>query len=160
MDNTCCTSNNSPQTPTNNSSHTKNQQKQIIGMFLPALFSFILLILGIYFDQYNTPSWFSSWVRIIWYTIAYLPVGLPVIKEAYNSMWQKDFFSEFFLMSLATLGAFAISEFPEGVAVMLFYTVGENFQSLAVAKAKKNIKNLLDQRPDEVTIVTPNEPQL
>src|SRR5690606_26813354 len=64
-----------------------------------------------------------------------------------------NFFSEFFLMGIATLGAFAIGEYPEAVAVMLFYTVGEIFQSLAVTRAKGNIKALLDQRPDQVTVI-------
>src|SRR5690606_40764387 len=64
-----------------------------------------------------------------------------------------DVFSEFFLMGIATIGAFAIGEYPEGVAVMLFYAVGETFQGLAVARARGNIKALLDQRPDEVTVV-------
>ncbi len=65
-------------------------------------------------------------------------------------------FSEFFLMSIATIGAFIIGEYPEGVAVMLFYSVGEVFQTLAVSRAKSNIKALLDQRPDEVTILENN----
>src|SRR5690606_31056670 len=70
------------------------------------------------------------------------------------------FFSEFFLMSIATVGAFAIGEYPEGVAVMLFYSVGEVFQTMAVQRAKHNIKSLLDQRPDEVTILENNVPKL
>ena len=60
-------------------------------------------------------------------------------------------------MSIATIGAFAIGEFPEGVAVMLFYSIGEVFQTLAVKRAKANIKSLLDQRPDEVTILENNQ---
>jgi Cation transport ATPase len=75
------------------------------------------------------------------------------MKEAFHSIRYSDFFSEFLLMSIATTGAFAIGEYPEGVAVMLFYSVGEVFQSMAVQKAKSNIKTLLDQRPDEVTIL-------
>jgi Cd2+/Zn2+-exporting ATPase len=59
-------------------------------------------------------------------------------------------------MSIATLGAFSIGEYPEGVAVMLFYAVGELFQTMAVKRAKANIKTLLDQRPDEVTILQDN----
>lgn len=85
--------------------------------------------------------------------LAYLPVGLPVIKEAMHSIRYSDFFSEFFLMTIATVGAFAIGEYPEAVAVMLFYSVGEVFQSMAVNRAKGNIKTLLDQRPDEVTVL-------
>jgi Cd2+/Zn2+-exporting ATPase len=67
----------------------------------------------------------------------------PVLKDAYKSIIKGDVFSEFFLMSIATIGAFAIGEYPEGVAVMLFYAVGEVFQSMAVTRAKGNIKALL-----------------
>lgn len=70
-----------------------------------------------------------------------------------HSIRYSDFFSEFFLMTIATVGAFAIGEYPEAVAVMLFYSVGEVFQSMAVNRAKGNIKTLLDQRPDEVTVL-------
>ncbi|OXB25061.1 cadmium-translocating P-type ATPase [Flavobacterium tructae] len=125
-------------------------------MFLPAIISFVLLLIGIGFDQYFEQNWFSGPVRIAWYVIAYLPVGFPVLKEAYESIRKGDVFSEFFLMSIATIGAFAIGEFPEGVAVMLFYTIGENFQGLAVSRAKSNIKSLLDQRPDEVSVLENN----
>ncbi|WP_374172541.1 heavy metal translocating P-type ATPase [Flavobacterium tructae] len=125
-------------------------------MFLPAIISFVLLLIGIGFDQYFEQNWFSGPVRIAWYVIAYLPVGFPVLREAYESIRKGDVFSEFFLMSIATIGAFAIGEFPEGVAVMLFYTIGENFQGLAVSRAKSNIKSLLDQRPDEVSVLENN----
>ena len=90
---------------------------------------------------------------------AYAPVGLPVIKEAIESIVKGDVFSEFLLMTIATVGAFVIAEYPEGVAVMLFYAVGETFQTLAVTRAKSNIKALLDQRPDEVTILENNIPK-
>jgi Cd2+/Zn2+-exporting ATPase len=125
-------------------------------MFLPAIISFVLLMVAIGFDNYFPQSWFTGWVRIIWYVVAYAPVGFPVIKEAFVAIKKGEIFSEFLLMSIATIGAFAIAEFPEGVAVMLFYAVGEVFQTLAVQRAKANIKALLDQRPDEVTILENN----
>jgi len=128
-------------------------------MFLPAIISFSLLLIGIALDYYIKPAWFSGWVRLVWYLIAYVPVGLPVLKEAYESITKGDVFSEFFLMGIATVGAFAIGEYPEGVAVMLFYSVGEVFQAMAVTRAKRNIKSLLDQRPDEVTILKDGQPQ-
>lgn len=126
--------------------------KSTFMLFLPAIISLLLLLTGIGFDNYFSQPWFSGWVRTAWYVIGYIPVGLPVIKEAVESIRYKDFFSEFFLMTIATLGAFAIGEYPEAVAVMLFYAVGEAFQTMAVSRAKGNIKNLLDQRPDEVTV--------
>ncbi len=131
----------------------------VFKMFQPALVSLVLLLAGIAMDSWFTQTWFTDWVRLIWYVVAYIPVGLPVIKKAIQSIRKGGVFSEFFLMSIATIGAFAIGEYPEGVAVMLFYTVGEAFQSLAVSRAKANIKSLLDQRPDEATVLRNNEPQ-
>ena len=126
-------------------------------MFLPAIISLVLLLIAIAFDNWFPQSWFRGWVRIIWYIVAYAPVGLPVLKEAIQSIGKGEVFSEFLLMSIATIGAFAIGEYPEAVAVMLFYAVGEVFQTLAVKRAKANIKTLLDQRPDEVTILENNQ---
>ncbi|ACU07581.1 Lead, cadmium, zinc and mercury transporting ATPase [Flavobacteriaceae bacterium 3519-10] len=135
------------------------QGKSAFQLFLPAMISFVILIAGLAMDYLIPQSWFSDWVRIGWYAAAYLPVGLPVLKEAIESIRKADVFSEFFLMSIATTGAFAIGEYPEGVAVMLFYSVGEVFQTLAVQRAKGNIAQLLDQRPDEVTLLVDNRPQ-
>lgn len=128
-------------------------------MFLPAFISLVLLLTAIAFDNWFPQSWFTGWVRIIWYVVAYAPVGLPVIKEAFESISKGEIFSEFLLICIATIGAFAIGEYPEAVAVMLFYAVGEVFQTLAVKRAKANIKTLLDQRPDEVTILENNQPK-
>jgi Cd2+/Zn2+-exporting ATPase len=137
----------------------ENSNQTTLQMFLPALISFALLIVAIAFDYYVKPNWFIGGVRILWYAVAYIPVGFPVMKEAFESIRKGEIFSEFLLMTIATVGAFLISEYPEGVAVMLFYAVGEVFQTLAVKRAKANIKTLLDQRPDEVTILENNQPK-
>ena len=107
----------------------------IFQLFLPAILSFALLLLGIFLDYILKPDWFSGWIRLTLYLIAYIPVGIPVLKEAWKSIIHGDVFSEFFLMGIATVGAFSIGEYPEGVAVMLFYSVGEVFQAMAVTKA-------------------------
>ena len=120
--------------------------------YLPAIFSFVMLMLGITFDYFELFPIFKGWIRIIWYLVAYVPVGFPVIKEGWKSIKNSDFFTEFLLMSIATIGAFAIGEYPEGVAVMLFYSVGELFQNAAVNRAKGNIKALLDVRPKEALV--------
>ena len=133
-------------------SHSSPEEVSNFKTYLPAIFSFVMLITGIAVEYFDTFPFFRGWVRIIWYTIAYIPVGFPVIKEGWNSIRNGDFFTEYFLMSIATLGAFAIGEYPEGVAVMLFYAVGELFQSAAVNQAKGNIKALLDARPDEALV--------
>ena len=115
--------------------------------------SYILLISGIIMNALELPFFREGYFSLIWYVVAYLPVGLPVMKEAWESMKDKDYFSEFTLMFVATLGAFYIGEYPEGVAVMLFYSVGELFQEKAVDKAKRNIGALLDVRPEEAAVV-------
>ncbi len=115
--------------------------------------SFILLMSGIIMNALELPFFREGYFSLIWYVVAYLPVGLPVMKEAWESMKDKDYFSEFTLMFVATLGAFYIGEYPEGVAVMLFYSVGELFQEKAVDKAKRNIGALLDVRPEEAAVV-------
>ena len=133
-----------------------HKSESTLRMFVPAILSFIALLVAIILDNYFPQTWFTGWVRIAWYSVAYIPVGFPVLKEALESIRKGEIFSEFLLMSIATIGAFAIGQYPEGVAVMLFYAIGEIFQSLAVKRAKANIKSLLDQRPDEVTILENN----
>jgi Cd2+/Zn2+-exporting ATPase len=123
--------------------------------WLPAIASFVVLIAGIALDNWikPTPSWFTGWVRFIWYLVAYIPVGLPVVIKGIKTAIKGDVFTEFFLMSVATIGAFYIGEYPEGVAVMLFYAVGELFQDAAVNRAKRSIKALLDVRPDSADVL-------
>ena len=132
----------------------------LVKLFAPAVISFVLLAIGLVLQYWLKPTWFTEIPKIILYTLAYIPVGFPVLKEAWFSIIKGSFFSEFFLMTIATVGAFAIGEYPEGVAVMLFYSVGEVFQIMAVQRAKGNIKSLLDQRPDEVTILENDMPKV
>lgn len=136
-------------------SHSDPESVGKFKTYLPAIFSFTMLIIGIAMDYFNV-AFFKDWIRIVWYAVAYLPVGFPVMKEGWNSIINGDFFTEFLLMSIATIGAFAIGEYPEGVAVMLFYAVGELFQNAAVNKAKSNIKALLDVRPNEALVYRDN----
>ena len=119
--------------------------------YIPGIFSFVMLVSGIALDYFEV-DFFQDHVRLVWYIVAYLPVGLPVMKEGWESIRQGAVFTEFLLMTIATLGAFALGEYPEGVAVMLFYAVGELFQHAAVDKAKGNIKALLDVRPNEALV--------
>ncbi|WP_100076447.1 heavy metal translocating P-type ATPase [Chryseobacterium camelliae] len=164
----CCST--KPKETHNHSEHTGHDHdhdhshdtvgKSPLQMFMPALISFAILLSGIALDHFLHPQWFSGWVRLVWYLIAYIPVGFPVLKEAWQSIRHGDVFSEFFLMGVATVGAFAIGEYPEGVAVMLFYSVGEVFQAMAVTRATTNIKSLLDQRPDEVVVIRDSRTQI
>ena len=120
--------------------------------YVPAIASLVLLLVAIAFDQLSIP-FFEGYLRLGWYLLAYIPVAWPVIKEAYATIAKGDIFTEFLLMALATIGAFALGEYPEAVAVMLFYSIGELFQGAAVNRAKNNIKALLDVRPDIATVL-------
>ncbi len=134
-------------------SHSAQQQERSSWKkYLPSIVSFTMLTVGIILDHFVTNTFFTGYIRLGWYILAYLPVGVPVMKEAWGTIIHKDFFNEFTLMVIATLGAFFIGEYPEAVGVMLFYSVGELFQASAVNKAKSNIKALLDIRPDTATV--------
>lgn len=130
-----------------------NSENAAWKQYLPAIISFSMLMIGIALDNYIKQDFFKGYIRLIWYVAAYLPVGFPVMKEAFETLKKGAFFTEFTLMCVATLGAFAIGEYPEGVAVMLFYAIGELFQSAAVNRAKSNIKALLDVRPNFANIL-------
>lgn len=95
-------------------------------------------------------------IKIAIYVIAYLVVGFEVLKEAIENIFKGEVFDENFLMAIATIGAFAIGEYPEAVAVMLFYQVGETFQEYAVDNSKKSIENLMNIRPDFANVLREN----
>ena len=107
----------------------------------------------------------NEWINNTIYMIAYIIVGLEIIKKAVRNIRRGKIFDENFLMTVATIGAFLIGEFPEAVAVMLFYQIGELFQSYAVDKSRKSIASLMDIRPDfanverngKITKVSPEE---
>lgn len=126
---------------------------------LPLIFSFVILLimLGLEFGFDYKPDFP---IDLIIYAIAWLLAGYNVLKLAFLKARRFDFFNEFFLMSVATIGAFAIGSYSEGVAVMVFYSIGEWFQDAAVSRAKRNIKALLDIRPDEVTVLRDGKAQV
>ncbi len=110
----------------------------------------------------------NEWLQIALFIISYIIVGGDVVKRAVKNIFKGQVFDENFLMSIATIGAFFIGEYPEGVAVILFYQVGELFQSYAVGKSRKSIASLMDIRPDyanvkkgdELVKVDPDEVQI
>lgn len=130
-----------------------NEDEPAWKTYLPCGLSLLILLTGIAFDNWLKPSFFTETIRLIWYILAYLPVGVPVIKEAIQAIFKGEIFTEFLLMTIATVGAFCIKEYPEGVAVMVFYSIGELFQSAAVNRAKGSIKALLDIRPDTANVL-------
>ena len=106
------------------------------------IFSFVIFLVAILI------SFESDLINKILYLIAYLIVGLEIVIKAIKNIFKGNVFDEHFLMAIATIGAIAIGEYPEAVAVMLFYQVGELFQDYAVDKSRKSIASLMDIRPD------------
>ena len=125
--------------------------------WVSAVTSLVMLLFGLVLDHVIAPSWFEGYSRLIWYGVAYLPVGLPILIRGVKLAFRGQLFTEFLLMSLATIGAFYLREYPEGVAVMVFYAIGELFQDAAVNRAKRSIKALLDVRPDVALVLRNNE---
>ncbi len=131
---------------------------------LKAVSATLLLLAGIFYEDtlHNTP--FHTGEYLVFVT-AYLISGWNVLTKAFKNILRGQVFDEHFLMTVATLGAFAIDEMPEAVAVMLFYVVGELFQNIAVNRSRKSIKALLEIKPDfanlklngEITQVPPEE---
>ena len=113
---------------------------------LKIIISFIIYILAIFLPFNN--EIFNKGLFII----SYIIVGYDILKKAVKNIFRGKVFDENFLMAVATIGAFAVQEFQEAVAVMLFYQVGELFQSYAVDKSRKSISNLVDIRPDYANI--------
>ncbi len=111
------------------------------------LISAVLFIFAIIISLKN--EWISRGI----FVVSYIIVGYEILKKAFRNITRGKVFDENFLMSVATIGAFAIGEFPEAAAVMLFYQVGELFQSYAVDKSRKSISNLMDIRPDYANLL-------
>lgn len=120
---------------------TKKQKK----MLLRVLVSLVLLVAAALLP-------FSGWPRLTAFLVPYILIGWDVLLKAVRNIAHGQVFDENFLMALATVGAFCTGEFPEGVAVMLFYQVGELFQSYAVGKSRQSIASLMDIRPDYANI--------
>ena len=118
---------------------------------LPTLV-FLFLIIGIGLHFYNV-SFFKGLIALVWYTVLYFIIGYKTVIKAIKLLISEDFYNEFVLMSVATIGAFAIGAYAEGVAVMLFYEVGELLQEAAVNKAKRSIEALLKVQVDSVTVL-------
>ena len=98
----------------------------------------------------------NNWINNICFILSYFIVGFEILKKAFRNITKGNVFDENFLMSVATIGAFAIGEFPEAVAVMLFYQIGELFQSYAVDKSRKSISSLMDLKSDFANVFRNN----
>lgn len=128
---------------------TKKQKKQLLGITVSA----VLLIVVFFITKIDMPWYFKA----ILYLLPYLTVGLTVLKKAFKNLVSGQMLDESFLMSIATVGAFILEEYPEAVFVMLFYQVGELFESIAVGKSRKSISSLMDICPEEATVIRNGE---
>ncbi|QSF47769.1 cadmium-translocating P-type ATPase [Paenibacillus tianjinensis] len=130
-------------------SHMSGKGKNKI-MIIRLTVGAVLAAIGIIFPL-------SGWWEVVLFSIAYLVIGGNIVLQAIKNILRGQVFDEYFLMSVATIGAFAIQQYPEGVAVMLFYQVGELFQSIAINRSRKSISALLDIRPDYANLKIGNE---
>ncbi len=126
---------------------SRKMNKQLIKIIVSLLLVVISLLLKLDTELYNN----------IIYVIAYIIVGYDIVLKAVRNIFKGKVFDENFLMTVATIGAFCIGEFPEAVAVMLFYQVGELFQSYAVDKSRKSVASLMDIRPDYANVYRKEE---
>ena len=124
---------------------TKKQKKVLYRIIA----SIVLLVAIIVLTKFVT---LNKWVELLIYLVPYLVIGYDILKKAVKGIFKGQVFDENFLMAVATVGAVALGDYKEGVAVMLFYQIGELFQSVAVGKSRKNITSLMDIRPDYANI--------
>ena len=120
---------------------TKKQKKVLIRIII----AFLLLVV-----LHFVPV--KGWLSLVLYLVPYFVIGYDILKKAFKGILNRQVFDENFLMAVATVGAIILGEYTEGVAVMLFYQIGELFQSYAVGKSRRNISELMDIRPDYANI--------
>lgn len=120
---------------------TRKQKKVLIRIIVSAILVVILSILKL-----------DGWIGLAAFMVPYVIIGYDILKKAFKGIMNKQVFDENFLMAVATLGAVCLGDYKEGVAVMLFYQIGELFQSYAVGKSRRNISELMDIRPDYANI--------
>lgn len=125
--------------------------------YIGVAISLALLIAGLILDHYHDFMTDTVWAKPIWYFVAFIPVGFPVLKEAFEGISEKDYFNELTLMSIACIGAFCIGEYAEAVGVMLFYCIGENLQDRAVDRATRDISKLLEIKSEKARVLRNGE---
>lgn len=124
---------------------TKKQKKVLIRIIVSAVLLAAIMITTKLVE-------INKWIQLALYLVPYLIIGYDILKKALKGIFKGQIFDENFLMAVATVGAVALGEFSEGAAVMLFYQIGELFQSVAVGKSRKNITSLMDIRPDYANV--------
>ena len=126
---------------------TKKQKKNLFRIILTALLVIVLI-----FIEIN-----NVFLFYLLFIATYLLIGYDIIIKAFKGIFNKQLFDENFLMAIATIGSFLLKDFEESIFVMLFYQIGEFFQSIAIGKSRKNISKLMDIRPDYANKIINNE---
>ena len=119
----------------------KKQKKMLVRIIVAAALIVVLSLLPV-----------EGWLQFVLFMVPYLVIGYDILKKAWKGICNKQVFDENFLMAVATIGAILLGDYKEGVAVMLFYQIGELFQSYAVGKSRRNISDLMDIRPDYANV--------
>lgn len=129
------------------------KQKKVLKRIIISII--LLVVIAILTSESLAFSFLSDnrWVRLVLYLVPYMVIGYDILRKAIKGIKNRQVFDENFLMAVATVGAMALGEYREGVAVMLFYQIGELFQSYAVGKSRRNISELMDIRPDYANLV-------
>ena len=125
---------------------TKKQKNVLYRIISSAILTILISVLFAFWDA-------NMWIELVFYLVPYFVIGYDILKKAGKGILNKQVFDENFLMAVATVGAICLGEYKEGVAVMLFYQIGELFQSCAVGKSRKNIAALMDIRPDYANVM-------
>lgn len=136
--------------------HHHEETEQWWRPYIGVAISLGLLIAGLILDHYHDFMTETTWAKPLWYFVAFIPVGFPVVREAIEGISQKDYFNELTLMAIACIGAFCIGEYSEAVGVMLFYCIGENLEDRAVGKATRDISKLMEIKAEIARVVNPD----
>lgn len=131
---------------------TKKQKKMLARIILSIVLTGVILVLDKIFCVAEKTG--ISWIMVTLFLVPYLVAGYDILKKAIKGIFRGKLFDENFLMATATVGAFALGECLEGVAVMVFYQIGELFQGIAVGKSRRNISDLMDIRPEHANLET------
>lgn len=131
-----------------------NRVRGFLRLFLPEILTSVLLIISVIVPWANEP-----W-RVLAFIIAIFPVGIPIVRATFREWIHGDIFNEFTLMVIASIGAFLLKEYPEGVAVLLFYSIGEKLEDVVSGDVKGEIKKLLGKMPRYATVVTGDNREL
>ena len=129
------------------------KQKKMLGRIIAAFVLFVALLIAEHTGMLENVN---VWIQFVIYLVPYLIIGYDIVYKAVRNISHGQVFDENFLMSIATIGAFCVGEYPEGVAVMLFYQVGELFQSYSVGRSRQSIAALMDIRPDYANLEKPD----